>query len=142
MILGFAFPALDGYLVRPEQITPGGVVDLFIVHFNMAVRPIREYHFLIVQCKVISAEWSASTWAGARQQLRDYLPDVKPRNRRHRVYGAVAMGRWVEFYEYNRDAAADGQDPLLNVNNPGRLHIARQCNTITDILNQIEANHT
>ena len=93
MILGFVFPALDGYLVRPEQITPGGVAGLFMVHFNMDVHPIREYHFCIVQCKAISHEGRASTWADARQQLRDYLPDLKPRNRRHLVYGAVAIGR-------------------------------------------------
>lgn len=96
-ILGFVFSPMNGYFVRPEQRTPGGFADLYMVYFNMARTPVLEYHFCIVQCKRPSKESHQSTWSIAKQQLRGYLPDFKPRNRRHQVYGAVAIGRLVEF---------------------------------------------
>ena len=34
-ILTFIFPALGGQIIRPEQATTGGSVNLFMVHYNM-----------------------------------------------------------------------------------------------------------
>lgn len=131
---------MGGYFIRPEQAANGGFADLFMVHLNMVARPVREYHFCIVQCKRLSAEGQTSVWNEARSQLRRYLPNLKPKNRAHPVYGAVAVGRWVEFYRYNRRAVA-GQDPLELFESTGKLHIARQCGTIDGILNDIKADH-
>lgn len=144
-ILGFVFSPMNGYFVRPEQRTPGGFADLYMVYFNMARTPVLEYHFCIVQCKRPSEESHQSTWSIAKQQLRGYLPDFKPRNRRHQVYGAVAIGRLVEFYTYQGGNIASGQDPLVVLHDPAtgtrRLHIARQCGTVMHTLNRIKANH-
>lgn len=141
-ILSFTFPPLKGYLIRPEQATAGGFADLYMVHFDITVTPISEYHFCIVQCKRVSAEGQASAWDEGRSQLRGYLPNLKPRNRAHPVYGAVAVGRWVEFYQYDRDAAT-GNEPLQRLgSSTGMLHIARQCGTIQGILEGIKSNHT
>lgn len=113
-----------------------------MVHFDMAAMPVSEYHFCIVQCKRVSAEGQASAWDEGRSQLRGYLPNLKPRNRAHPVYGAVPVGRWVELYQYDRDAAT-GDEPLQCLGpSAGKLHIARQCRTIKRILDGIKLNHT
>ncbi|RMJ24774.1 hypothetical protein PHISP_04361 [Aspergillus sp. HF37] len=142
-ILSSVFDIEDGYLVRPEQATQGGFADLLVIDNGPGNVEDREYHFLVVQCKRMAKEGSGATWEEARNQLRDYLPSLKPRNRQHRVYGVVAIGRWVEAFEFDHIAAANNQDPLVPAfGYTGKLHIARQCTTIGHVLTKIRQRHT
>lgn len=87
-ILGWAYRAVHDFITRPEQCTSqGGFSDLMVLHYIEQNHIFREYDFLVVQCKRMSSEGQPVVWDTAREQLRGYLPTMKPLNQQHRVYG-------------------------------------------------------
>ena len=52
--------------------------------------------FLIVECKAPDLEGPGSVWGEGARQLQEYLSTITGN---HRKFGAVAVGRYVRFYE-------------------------------------------
>ncbi|KAK2757601.1 hypothetical protein FQN54_004570 [Arachnomyces sp. PD_36] len=136
-ILRHIFPSATLYQIRPEQFSRRGPADLCVLQLVTRNNQRHEYQFLVVQCKKPSGESQDAVWAGAKDQIKDYLAGLKPLNIPRRVYGIVAVGRWAQFVEYNR-----GTKSLDALNGErDKLHIERQCLTIQGLLEYIEANH-
>lgn len=74
--------------------------------------------------------------------MKRYLPALRPADRRHRVFGAVHVGRWMQFVEYDWESVDMNRDPLIAVlEEEEKLHIGRQCDRITEILEYIRDSH-
>jgi hypothetical protein len=90
------FKHTDGYTTVPEMLLVTGKPDLFTTHPVLDERH-NEKKFLVVECKAPGLESQDSVWDEAVKQLQRYLLGIKSRN--HRKFGAIAVGRVVQFYE-------------------------------------------
>lgn len=134
-VLAKMYPAAQGYNIRLEHVAGQGFADLIAFHYINQGQT-NEYGFLVVQAKKLEHESHDSTWRDAMDGLLRYLPGLKPKANPHRVYGIVAVGRWAQFVEYDRQTAS-----LVALNGTGKLHVARQCRTIERLLRYIRNNH-
>lgn len=100
MILNHYFGS--GYANRPQYRNGQDYTDFTTVHWR---RHGSDQHkavpFLVTQCKRREFEYRNSGWAEGEAQLERYLRGLRPRNRRGRLYGIVAVGRLVRFYKWN-----------------------------------------
>lgn len=132
-ILYAAFPLNDGYLTGPGPVQGGEKVDLLTAHY---VRKTEwsETKFLVVKFKASGEETNSGVWEEAVGQLVRYLGATNERPT-HRVYGVVAIGRLVRFYEF-----VNGQ--LADLHGDGTaFYLDRQCKTITEKMEYIRKNH-
>lgn len=130
-ILSKIFRIEDGYMTGPEMLHEGGRADLFTAH--IVFNPMHEEKkFLVVECKAPGRETDDDLWAEAADQLARHLKSFKPRNR---LYGAIANGKAVRFYELN-----DGN--LVDFQNDGQiLWLDRQCQSVMRKLLFFRDNH-
>jgi acyl-CoA synthetase (AMP-forming)/AMP-acid ligase II len=91
-----------------------------------------EKKLLIVECKAPGLEGQGEIWFNATQQLEGYLKAITTTNRK---FGAIAVGKYVRFYELTDGVlAAFGNDSDYYL-------LDRQCQSITAKLAYFKANH-
>lgn len=130
-ILHYIFSTTEGFSVGPEMQVGPGRVDLFSSHlvrtgYNTRV----EFKFLVVECKAPALDGQDLVWYNAALQLEGYLSELLPSRLSERMWGAVAVGKYVLFYTYDRDG--------MHVESQ-HLRLDRQCQTIHGILAGIKA---
>lgn len=101
-ILAEFFRSEDGYLIRAEHVANKGFTDLLVLHYD---KNDKESQFLVVQCKRLSKEASNATWNEAKNQLKRYLPGLKQQDKQCPVFGVIAIGRYIQFVEYDHKLA-------------------------------------
>ncbi|GIK01854.1 hypothetical protein Aspvir_005895 [Aspergillus viridinutans] len=101
-ILNWTFDPVNGYITRPQNMHRArgrrGFSDFHTLQYFGANRRF----FLITQCKRPTP--GDAIWEEGRQQLDRYLSmqhRTRPANARPRVYGILAVGRYVRFYIYS-----------------------------------------
>ena len=107
-ILTMQFPPTDRFTTRPEEKNYLGFSDIAIYHRMPGPNggPRKPRIALVVQFKGAEHETKGYVWRQAIKQLGDYI-FAKVRKRKEaewtNVYGAVAIGRYVKFFEYKYD---------------------------------------
>jgi hypothetical protein len=135
-ILHHNYAAANGYTTGPEMQVDGRI-DLFTSHLVLDARA-KEYKFLVVECKAPGLETQDAIWEEGFDQLKDYLESIsQKRIKPERIFGAIAVGKIVKFYEWNwifnciENIAPDD----------GYFYIDRQCQTVTNRLTFFRDNH-
>ncbi|KAF2275952.1 uncharacterized protein EI97DRAFT_501688 [Westerdykella ornata] len=83
-ILAYTFRVTSDFSHSYESDVSGGVV--VVKH--------RQQKVLVVKCKAAQCGTKADVWTAAAEQLQERMKE-------NRVYGAVAIGGKVRFYEYD-----------------------------------------
>ncbi|KFX85882.1 hypothetical protein V490_09345 [Pseudogymnoascus sp. VKM F-3557] len=141
-ILSWFFSAAAGYATGPEMTMDGQRrADVVATHIFKTTR-MNEINFLVVECKAQKYITTPTAWGKAFGELKGYLAYIyhnkyKKRSGK-RLFGAIAIGRTVKFYEW-----VGGKDSPLKViaGEDQPLYINRQCRTVTDWLTYIRENH-
>ncbi|SRR6266536_3606873 len=134
-ILQIEFPVSTGYTTGPETQIQGRRADLFTAHFVFENQA-KEYKFFIVECKAPGLETESRIWADALEQLNSYPAGISTSRHGKRKFGAIAVGKVVQFYEWNKETeTADALD------NGTSYYIDRQCQTVTGWLRYFRENH-
>ena len=130
-ILGLVFPANQGFFAGPEGDLDGGHGYIFSLQTVLSPKFLRKYFFVVV-CKKPGDEPQPGTWSQAVDQLRDHLGGTLAKDEsKGRIFGAVAVGKAVRFYEYD-------EGNLSDMNGDGEAYyIDRQCQTVTRKLEYI-----
>jgi hypothetical protein len=102
-ILNWQFPVTDGYITRPQDLHKkfGGKKGFSDFHTFQYDAAGQQKFFLITQCKAVEGESRQSTWKEASDQLISYLNMQHKKRPEGTVYGIVAIGKRVRFYQYN-----------------------------------------
>jgi hypothetical protein len=141
-------PGNQGYLPGPEARvtfrrragtrTRTGRIDMAYYHYSKDTNG--NWRNIVPFCAEYKAPKLAErprSWTAARGQLRRYIDGQWPTPPAGRVFGAIIIGRWARFYEYQ--AAVPNLIPLMN--RDPRYHLERQCQTVEGIMGYIRANH-
>ncbi|QKX62887.1 uncharacterized protein TRUGW13939_10055 [Talaromyces rugulosus] len=150
-ILGWQLPPAEDYIIRPEEKNKHGYSDLHAFQYKVqANQPTRQCHFLITQCKRRNAEGQESVWRTGREELGKYFRSVKTKSHGHRMYGIVAVGRKVEFVEFDRQTNNLQDIPIpiksckktiRHAERGKRFWIDRDCEQVQAFLNYIKDRH-
>lgn len=107
--------------------------------------------FLITQCKSIEGESKQSVWEEAEDQLIRYLNMQHKKRPAGTVYGIVAIGRRVRFYQYNFvqqkvDPWRPGRNGLPPLPGTGKerrhfYHLVREVDQVQKALDWIRNHH-
>lgn len=142
-ILDQYFSTSSGYMVRDEAANEFGVADITLYEHRRVpgTQQWKRHVFLIIQCKRVKYERRASKWQEAHDQLSGYLAAIhgaRPPQERDPVYGAIAVGKEIQFYQYN--------DPSQTVRvwrpaNNGHYRIPELAHHVERALVAIRQNH-
>ncbi|KAH8690560.1 hypothetical protein BGW36DRAFT_411393 [Talaromyces proteolyticus] len=148
-ILGCQFSPTENYIIRPEEKNQSGFADLHTIQYKPQPNSThRECHFLITQCKRRSGKTQQSIWSTARDELAKYFRSSKSRSHGHQMYGIVAVGRKVQFVEFDRksDSLKDIQIPIgtgrgaiQHVERGSKFWVDRECQKVQRFLDYIKA---
>ena len=94
----------------------------------------RNTAFLVIECKASSHETTDDgIWEHDVAQLAGCLASIRDQSS-SRVFGAIAVGKSVRFYEYD--------DALRDMNGDGTVYnIHRQCKAVTEKLEYIHTHY-
>lgn len=95
IILSTYFPLSEGYTTGPEMSITGNSTHLALSTTSC------ELKFLVVECVAPRFDTQSSVWEDGLNQLEDNLAAIFHRNR-NRVFGVIAVGKVVKFYEWDR----------------------------------------
>lgn len=101
-ILNYKFPVASGYITRPQDLhrTYGGSRGFSDFHTMERLKGDRKF-FLLTQCKAAASESQEADWNRAVQQLKDYFKLQHKKRPAGTVYGIVAVGKRVSFYQFD-----------------------------------------
>ncbi|OJJ41803.1 hypothetical protein ASPWEDRAFT_179500 [Aspergillus wentii DTO 134E9] len=132
-ILSMFFPPTQGYMSNFNRTRADGPLDVFIEHIETHAPQPRPFKFLYVQCTASGNEDIDEVWEEKLLILSDQLRQFNSK----RVFGAIAVGRAVKFYEWNSEM---GKAVSLE-QNPSPLFIDRHCQTVARHLEYIRNHH-
>jgi hypothetical protein len=121
----------------PEYRADHGYSDLITQHTVMGPPRTTRTKFLVTQCKRVSYE--GHDWTPFIAQAQGYWRDlpVPTTAINRRKFAIIAVGRYVEFFEWNRQL---GRLLPLEGIEYNRYHIQRECNSVQNALEYIKAN--
>lgn len=131
-LIAFTLPSKDGYFTGPARPEDDETTCLRVVKTIMDPEFVVNEYFWVV-CKAAGSEAREGVWEECAGQLRRYMESPEGRADR-RLFGAVAMGKVVRFYEYVDGAVTD-----LHGDNT-TFHVRRRCKAIQDKLEYIHGN--
>lgn len=138
-ILPWFYTATTGYATGAEMTMNGTeTADIVVTHIKK-IRKINELNFLIVECKAPHLFTPDTHWNDAFDELKRYLTytyTARGYTARggKRLFGAVAIGKGVKFYEW------DGSSAIL-LSGDAPLYIDRECRTVMSWLEYARDNH-
>lgn len=100
------FPQKEGFLlnVKAAVLADDTKPDIVIVEFQQPLQgSLLSRQILILECKRVSDN-TAGGWENAQVQLAHYLDENANSNQSTRIYGAVAIGTAVRFYNHQLGA--------------------------------------
>ncbi|KAI9698611.1 MAG: hypothetical protein M1820_007410 [Bogoriella megaspora] len=119
-ILAGTFPVTQGYMTGTERNFDEGRADIWTSHTVRRGERRQELKFLIVECKRPELATQPGIWIEAHTQLGEYLTGMARGTIANRVYGAIAIGKQVAFYNWTRQGGlenmADPTDYLARFN--------------------------
>ncbi|OJJ71239.1 hypothetical protein ASPBRDRAFT_30965 [Aspergillus brasiliensis CBS 101740] len=134
-ILTHYFPVAENFAHRPEEYKAdmGGYTDITSVKWIPAPTAERAEcrPFLVTQTKSRRYETGTVEWETGRNQLIGYLGATPIRQRRKYYWGIVAVGKFVEFYQYEI-----ARDTMQQVGQ--RLNVATDAREVQNILLDIK----
>lgn len=135
-ILSIEFPLTAGYHTGPEtRINDSRAVFFTTAHIVFGNR-VQEFKFLIVECKRPATERQDQVWEDAGTQVTAYLSGIASSSPSGRKFGAVAVGKVVRFYEWDKESKS-----LTALANGAYFYIDRQCKTVVEWLRFFRDNH-
>jgi hypothetical protein len=130
-ILTHIFTLKDGYTTGLEPTFGEDAEDPFLAHLVLNVEH-SEKKILIVESKAPGLEDRKSIWTDGVNQLEQYLATMRTTNRK---FGAIAVGRLVQFFEMV------GSNLIYFQDDGTQYHIDRQCQSVTNKLEYFRDNH-
>ncbi|KAL2814514.1 hypothetical protein BDW59DRAFT_167160 [Aspergillus cavernicola] len=135
-ILGQAFPGQEGYIPEPQYQNSGGFTDVTTAHWQRDNQEqLRRTPFLITQTKRANRAGGVGGWHEGEEQLNRYLRPIA--HHYPRVYGIVAIGRSLKFYQYSHNL---GRIMFLH-SREGPYDARDNARAIINRLNYIKNNH-
>ncbi|KAI6087575.1 hypothetical protein F4821DRAFT_236124 [Hypoxylon rubiginosum] len=122
-ILWAYFTARDNYAIGPETFLSSRGVSLSVARF-IPENNWEELTFFNVACMGPGLEAEETIWEDAAAQLGKDLAGISGK---HRKYGAVAVGRYIRFYEWKGGK-------LFSIADSQTFRLDRQSKAITDQL--------
>lgn len=136
-ILSEAFPVREDYVQEPQCATRGKYTDITVSQWQRDNNDtLQRKPFLIIQVKRYGFDLRQSIWLAAQKQLSEYLK-VIARSNPGRIFGIIAIGRHVCFYEFKRGV----QEVRFLSGTPTMYEIRAAVNMVRRKLMVIKTNH-
>ncbi|GCB25760.1 hypothetical protein AAWM_08645 [Aspergillus awamori] len=140
LILNIHFPPSEDFVHRPQHGRKEGYTDIqsnvWIQHNGAQSR--RPTAFLVTQCKRFDKEGQDSAWAEGVRQLNVYLGEIasSSKGRQYGIYGIVAIGKYVRFYEWDRNNRM-----VVDLGNGDAYHVKNKGAQVVNLLNVIKQDN-